>query len=53
MKQTEFNMVGKEEFEGRAIFTLHKDWKTFIFECKSVLKEINKRPKQVTQQNAE
>lgn len=53
MKQTEFNSVGKEEFEGHAIFILCKDWKTSIFECKSALKEINIRPKQVTQQSAE
>lgn len=52
-KLTEFNAVGKEESEGHAIFTLHKNWRTSIFECKSVLKEINIISKQVTQQNAE
>lgn len=35
---TGLHAVGKEDFEGHAICTLYKGWRTSIFECKSDLK---------------
>lgn len=45
--------MAKEESEGHDIVNLCKNWRTSIFECKSVLKKINIKPKPFTQENAE